>query len=419
MFKWFTKREGMAPVMGRGPGGTGGDPWRRVIADLEYLQRAHARSHPWLANVDPGARDEDFQEEFFRHFYRIMHQAGMAPMSFAEWRAGMAPAFNAKPFSRYEDPMAHFWLQKMRGEVQAACERIDLKLPKEPVFGLLQTGRINGIAADVDNPDYYLILIDDGILGFANLLAKVVAACFPVAENTDGGLTFRTDAESIAAERVRNPEPGQRLFDLLTAYAVQGAPHAAQPYLMATKHLRLVDIFRDAMEFFIFGHEYGHCAAGHLVGAPRKHMQMAESGGEDFRMLMPDSWEKELEADFFGLVLGLNVMQSQGYSPSLSYAGIELVFTGIDFMQRTLSILEQGEERDRVLDSHPPALYRREAIRQHTERLFDPELRTAALGLSDVVTECLEFYWRSAARVLRQMHENGVRPHARWRQVQH
>lgn len=415
MFKWFTKRPHGSPLPRHG----GGDPWRRIITDLEYLQRAHARSHPWLADVDPGKIDDAFQERFFRHFYETMQSAGMVQSSFEDWRREIAPAFSAKPFSRYEDPLAHTWLQQMSGQVHGACDRVGIKLPKAPVFGLLQTGRINGIAADVDNPEYYLILIDDGILGFANLLAKVVAACFPVDEDAEGGLTFRTDDASVAAERMRNMEPGRRLFDLLTAYAVDGAPHGAAPYLLATKHLRLVEVMRDSMEYFIFAHEFGHCAAGHLAGAPRQQLHMTSGEGGEFGMLRPDSWEKELEADCLGLILGLNVMQSQGFGPSLSYAGIELVFTGIDLMQRTLSILEHGEERERLLDTHPPALHRRDAIRQYTERLFDPQLREAALGLSDTVTSCLEFYWAPTASVLRKMHADGVRPHARWRQTQH
>lgn len=414
MFKWFAKRQG-----GPTPPRSSGDPWHRIISDLEYLQRAHARAHPWLADMDPGARDEAFEERFFQHFYATMRQAGLTQASYDDWHREIAQAFKAKPFSRYEDPLAHMWLQQMSGEIHAACQRVGVGLPKQPVFGLLQTGRINGIAADVDNPGYYLILIDDGVLGFANLLAKVVAACFPVEEESGGGLTFRTDQASVAAERLRNPAPGQRFFDLLTAYAVGGAPHAAQPYLLATRHLHLVEVLRDSMEFFIFGHEFGHCAAGHLQGAPRQHLQMAENGGGEIGMLRPDNWEKEFEADFLGLVLALNVMQSKGYSPSLTYAGIELVFTGIDFMQRTLSVLEHGEERPRPLDTHPPAVERRQMLRQHTEQMFDAQLQASALDFSDTVTECLDFYWPAAVSVLRQMHADGIRPHARWRQVQH
>ncbi|MFN4025189.1 MAG: hypothetical protein ACK4MQ_10160 [Hyphomonas sp.] len=415
MFNWFSKGTGRPKAASK-------DDWKRVIGDLEYLQKAHARSHPWLAAVEPGATDADFTEQFMAHFHDTMLKAGITQAGFEEWRGQMEARFKARPFSRYEDPMAHFWLQQMQGQIEQSCQRLNIALPKQPVFGSLQTGRINGIAADVDNPSYYLILIDDGIMGFANLLSKVVAVFFPVVQAEDGTLNFATDEENIVRRRLESPEPGMRFFDLLTAYAVGGAPHAARPYLLASQHVQLVNIFRDAMELFIFGHEYGHCAAGHLQGAPRMSLAMAADGageGGEIQLRMPESWEKELEADYIGLALAMDAMRAQGFAPTLTYAGIELVFTGIDYMQRTLSILEHGEARERPLDTHPPAVVRREAMRANAKQMLGEETAASALDLAETVTNCLEFYWRPAMPALQQMHQDGIRPHARWSQRQH
>lgn len=415
MFNWFSKGAGR-------PRAASKDDWKRVIGDLEYLQKAHARSHPWLAGLEPGATDADFTAQFMAHFHDTMLKAGITQAGFEEWRAQMEDSFKARPFSRYEDPMAHFWLQQMQGQIEQSCQRLNIALPKQPVFGSLQTGRINGIAADVDNPSYYLILIDDGIMGFANLLSKVVAVFFPVVQAEDGSLNFATDEENIVRRRLESAEPGMRFFDLLTAYAVGGAPHAARPYLLASQHVQLVNIFRDAMELFIFGHEYGHCAAGHLQGAPRMSLAMAADGaGEvvEIQLRMPESWEKELEADYIGLALSMDAMRAQGFAPTLTYAGIELVFTGIDYMQRTLSILEHGEERERALDTHPPAAIRREAMRANAKQMLGEDMAASALDLAETVTNCLEFYWRPAMPALQQMHQDGIRPHARWSQRQH
>jgi len=414
MLNWFSKGKGR-----EAPAATSKEHWRQVIGDLEYLQKVHARSHPWLAGMEPGATDADFTEQFLVHFHQSMTAAGITSLPLDAWRKEMEPGFRARPFSRYEDPLTHFWLQQMQGQLEQSCQRLKIGLPKQPVFGSLQTGRVNGVAADVDNPSYYLILIDDGIMGFANLLSKVAAVSFPVTQAEDGNLNFATDRDSVVRQRLQSPETGMRFFDLLTAYAVQGAPHAAQSYLMTTHHTHLVGVFRDAMEFFIFGHEYGHCAAGHLQGAPRMSLSMAAEGngeGGEIELRMPESWEKELEADYIGLALAMDVMRARGYSPNLSYAGVELVFTGVDYMQRTLSILEHGVEQERLLDTHPPALVRREAMRQNALGLLGEEAGSVAGDLADIVNDTLEYHWRAVAPALARMHADGYRPHARWSQ---
>ena len=405
-----------------GGGPPRGDSWTNIIADLEYLQRAHARNHPWLSHMTPGATDQEFKDSFFDHFYDVMSKAGLVKASYEDWRKELEATYQQKPFSRFEDPMAHMWLQSMRDRIAKACENRKLVPVKEPVFGLLQTGRINGMAADVNNDDYYLILIDDGIMGFANLLSKVVATFFPVVKGEDGQLHFSTDAEAMHKQMRDSPETGMRFFDLLIAYALKGAPHAAKPYLMETEHLRLVEVMRDSMEYFIFGHEYGHCTAGHLKDAEHKSMQMTSeqvSGQEeDIGMLVPKDWEKEFEADFVGLILALDAMQSHGISPSLSYAGIELVFAGIDYLQRTLSILEKGEEATHLLDSHPPAEMRRAMLRKSCDVMFDDQLKESAFKLADTINGGLDRLWQPAVPALTAMHQDGLRPHERWRQAQ-
>ncbi len=417
LLNWFSKGKGRQPA--EAGKAASKEHWRQVIGDLEYLQKVHARSHPWLSGMEPGATDADFTEQFLVHFHEVMRASGMTDLPLDAWRREMEPGFRSRPFSRYEDPLTHFWLQQMQAEVEQSCQRLQIGLPKQPVFGTLQTGRVNGVAADVDNPSYYLILIDDGIMGFANLLSKVAAVSFPVVETEDGNLSFSTDRDSVVRQRLQSPETGLRFFDLLTAYGIHGAPHAAQSYLMTSQHTHLVSVFRDAMEYFIFGHEYGHCAAGHLQGAPRMSLSMAAEGegeAEEIGLRMPESWEKELEADYIGLALAMDVMRARGYSPNLSYTGIELVFTGVDYMQRTLSILEHGVEQERLLDTHPPALVRREAMRQNALALLGPEVGAAAGDLADIVNDTLEYHWRAAAPALARMHADGYRPHARWLQ---
>ncbi|OYW83956.1 MAG: hypothetical protein B7Z22_11615, partial [Hyphomonas sp. 32-62-5] len=68
MLSWFSKGKGRQALSGA----SNKAHWRQVIGDLEYLQKVHARSHPWLSGMEPGATDAEFTERFLVHFHQVM-----------------------------------------------------------------------------------------------------------------------------------------------------------------------------------------------------------------------------------------------------------------------------------------------------------------------------------------------------------
>jgi len=394
------------------------DSLASVIADLELIQKSRLNDHPWLKGVDPSSSVPD---EIIDRFYRNMFDAYKGTLikeeNFTTWRAEIAKKIAGKPFSRLESPEVHAWLQQMQKNVDEACDRRGIKPRKIPVFGTLQTGRIQGTAINLDNPDYYLILLDDGIMGFANLFAKIVAMLFEFQPSDDGNAVFSSDPENMKRIILSKEEVRARYFDLITAYVIEGAPHAAEQYLLEGEQQYITSVVRDSMEYFIFGHEYGHCAAGHLEEGNRKSLHMTpnkntEAG--DIDTIIPSDWQGEIEADMTGLVIAMDIMMNKGLDLTLSFLGVDLVFRCINYLERAIDILEFGETQERVLDTHPPSLLRQSIVRTALQKGSPENASNEAMQLADHVGGAMDLLQGGMESILLKMHSDGIRPNKRW-----
>jgi len=391
-----------------------------VIADLEFIQSAKINDHPWLKGVDPTQSLEGKAlDKFYQNFFETHKDSMFGYEDYKEFRAGVEGVFGDKPFSRYEVPQVHAWLTSMQRSIDEACDRTGVQPRKKPIFGTLQTGRVQGMAVDLDNPEYYLILLDDGIMGFANLFAKVVAMLFEVMPNHTGRAEFSSDLDNMIKLIKNNDEISHRFFDLVTAYVIYGAPHAAKPYLLAGEQQYITGVVRDSMEYFIFGHEYGHCSAGHLEEGQRKLLRMSQLGKasehKEMRSIIPENWEDEHEADSIGLLLAMDIMTNKGVDIPLSFLGIDQVFVCIHILERAIDVLEYGEVKQRVLDTHPPSPLRQAVLREMLKNGTPDEVYKGTIQLADTVAVAMELLWSGTEAAMVAMHKNGIRPNERWR----
>ena len=401
--------------------------FKAAVAVLEAYQDYSRKSHPTLGHIDPlseiqGEIEFSKSPELFQKFAE--HMRAINPdreVPDAEVQAVFDSIYKqAKPFSRFEAPTTHTLLESLRGKLDKACSARNIVLKKTPVFGTLRTGCVNGMAANIRNDSHYLILLDDGILGFANLFAKCVAQYFPFRGVEDESLSFSTDREEILREITSNSELQVRFFDVVQAYAVHGFPHAARQYFLQSRAMHLAGMIRDMMETFIMAHEYGHCIAGHLESGKAMSLNMnadavAQASAGDLKTIVPESWEKEFEADLIGLVLTLEVMRQGNLSPTLGYLGVDLVFACIDLLEQSLGVLEHGEIVEHRLDTHPPARQRRERLSQAMQQLTHEQIAGPALELVATASVGTEFMTERVMSALRRMHADGIRPNARWR----
>lgn len=201
-----------------------------------------------------------FDDDWLRQFYD--RQGGFSPdQSFEEFSAQIkkleAEARRNCP-SRFEDAHWYSVVTRMAADLERSAAELELGTKHNYLFGTLNTQRVNGLILPVPNNPYYLILIETGLFGFANLIGKVMSLCFEWKQEENGMLRFSTDWEACRRRIDNDPEPAMRLFDLLIAYVVDGSPHGAAPYVVSRAVQTLATTFREGMEYFVLAHEIGH-----------------------------------------------------------------------------------------------------------------------------------------------------------------
>ncbi len=392
------------------------DPQRRHAAQfLETLQR---RVYQGLGITPTNYRSAEiraFHEKFCRQAYDAW--GGQHPgESFEDFRKMLMTEFDQsldQTPTPYQDPNWYSLLINLTTEVEKVLQDRTLTLEHLPLFGTLPTGQVNAMAVAVPASQYYLVLFEDGLFGFANLASKVVARVFPLKEDEekDGMIGFSAQDEHWRQELQAHPEIPQRFLDLIFAYVVGGNPHAAKPYLLDKTYQTFAGILRDAMEYFVVSHEYGHLVKGHLRGDNHHRSLLGGAATE----VLSTSWQQEFEADAFGLDIMLAVMMKQGFDLSLSFWGADFFFGCIDLVERAVATLRSGRVEETLSPSHPPTLLRRQFLQQVLKNSVSPEHAEGPLGLSDIVYQILQDLWKISEPVLQRAHRDGVELAPAWR----
>jgi hypothetical protein len=315
----------------------------------------------------------------------------------------------SKMFSKFEPLDSFMILLRLTEEIEETLHSLTLeKQTKKVLFGSLGTGDINGVAIEFENPDYFIVLIDDGVFGFANLLAKALAQCFPLVGSEGDYLQISVELDLVKSRLEEKPDIADRFTQLVLGYVIGGNPHAAPPYLPEKEYVGLLSIWRDAMEMFILAHEFGHASLGHLEGNTRA--AIVHDGFNE----LPMSWQQEYEADQFGLFLTLATLNRRGLEPSLTYAGIEAFFLGLELIEKTLCQLNGVVYDDQGSESHPPAAQRRKSMRDALKHFLEEDQQIAAVRLASILDEVLRFVEPPLRRAVERGRSNGVSPHAKW-----
>lgn len=350
---------------------------------------------------------EEFDQKRTQEFFERTGQTFDFGSDFAADR--MKDLLDAKKamFSKYESPTWFSVVSRLSGDIEREIyQKSEFAGHKKIVFGTLNTGRINGMAIGIDNPEYHVILLESGLFGFANLLAKGLAQSFPMQETDGGAAHFSTDLTKVTERLQSDQDLSWRIIDLVLAYVIAGNPHAAKPYLPQKEYVLLLSIWRDAIEYFVLGHEYGHAINGDLE-------KKEDGAGEDFRD-MPPGWIQEFKADYVGCVVTLNILSKAGYNPSLSYAGIEAFFLGVELIERALAMLQNRKINEEGTVSHPPAAMRREALRYWLQEALPKEESEAAIGLAKIFEEVLDLIWTRLEKVIAEVRNDGGSAHEKW-----
>lgn len=316
--------------------------------------------------------------------------------------------------TRFEEPGGFRLISSLIDGIEDVLTKNSVELPARPRFGTLATGRVNAMTVAVPGGGY-LVLLERELIHFANLVSKALALAFPTSGTDEAGrVGFSTHPDQVAEHLDADPSAVDRFTETVLAYVLTGAPGAAEPYILDTTHYQsLTGLFRDSMEFFVVGHEYGHLLAGHLASAHRQAAALAADGIEAEEVEF--AWRQEFEADVIGAQLGAAAMMAKnGQDLSFGFCGFEVFFGSLEVMDRAVSLMQFGDESARVLGTHPPNADRRRLLREFVKEVLGEEESVGPLGLGQMIESAFDTLWQRASGRLLKLHRAGYRPAPMW-----
>ncbi len=385
------------------------DEWAGAAKYLENLQRHVYESIGLRDRLAVKNKEEETNENLVRQLYSRYKFKVPFEEFYKTWLAEVKERRSQRPTpfeSEYYDVLHH-----IGSGIEEALKGFGDVLPRPVILGTLPTGRVNGMAMALPANPYILVVFEDGLFGFANLLAKAISRCFVFQGDEDGRLAFSTKFEDCREELNANPEIMRRFAEVMFAYLVAGNPLAAPSYLPEERYIHLSDMLRTSMETFVLAHEYGHVVCGHLNSEKTKGQMLGTAEVEEFKT----NWNQEFEADVKGLELMLAVRGKQGFDLSLNFWGADLFFACIDMLERAVGILSCGDPKVGLSATHPPTPLRRESLRQVLRNSLSAEDVKAPLQLSDTLAQVSDTIWSRLEPILYRMHKDGVQLAPIWR----
>lgn len=326
-----------------------------------------------------------------------------------------------RPATRYENPALHWMLQTLaiRIDEQVATTYRGPQVGKPPVFGLMQTSRVNARAVYLPESGEYIILVAEELFTFLSLMAEAVALALPVERTLVKGkelLAVSWAAAAIQRRIAGNSDALVRTADVVLAYVVAGRASAAKPYSIAEPHARVAEILRDASELFVVAHEYAHVMEGHLRrGLP--------ASGHLAPTLL--SLTDEALADGRAVLLAGHALERAGNGIYWGFLGAELFLYANEILLKAIGILRTGNARGLTKDEsyqHASFDTRRRAVgtvlrdqvAKVARRANSAEAATSVNELLGMVRLVLDELWTHLQPMLLRAHRRGTRPSEAW-----
>lgn len=311
--------------------------------------------------------------------------------------------------SRFELPSTAGTLLRLHGLIEDAHDTA--RWPgARPLIGTVHSGRVNAMAVAIDNPTYFLVLIENGVFGFANLFAKAISRAFPLDFDADGRPAAHSADSSravacIMAQDASGEEVRRRFLDLLTAYAVHGDPHWSERYFNEPEREVLHAGLLDGMELFVLAHERGHAFMNHFDRAATRPLADGTEGGAEY---LP-SWQQEFEADGFGLTIAAGTLARFGFDAPFAFGACCSFLAGMEILLRTVDVLNTGAIAVHETPTHPAPGMRAQALQSYVMSATGIEPQDRYFTSCKALLNVIEAYWQAVAPSLEALHRAGVR----------
>jgi hypothetical protein len=252
------------------------------------------------------------------------------PCQFDAWQR----AAESRMFSRHDNPAWCAIVFELVKKIEPIMEKGHWSDNRKVVFGTSATGKINGFAIPIENPEYHAILLEDGLFGYSDLLAKGLAHMFPVKQPREN-LTYVEELARVEQNIRQHPILVRRLVDLVLTYVIEGHPYAAEQYSAGESYVGLSLAWFQTFVTFILAHEFGHVRLGHLTKPPGTSAERRQ---------------REFDADRFGLAITLAAFPQL---ERLAYSGAGAIFLGFDLLFRAFASFYDHEYDDTGSETHP------------------------------------------------------------------
>ncbi len=394
---------------------------RKIIKDvnemspieyLEYLQKRCSIQRFSIKNIFQSTK---LLEEILKN-RKMLFPKMDADKEKKEIADDLQRKLNIPPPTKYQNPLSYFIIKTLAQWVTVSAKEFSYNINEWPVIGTLNTQEVNACSILVPSGGY-LVVLEDGLFTFMNLLAKVVASAMPLegmerikkiegTEEIEGiEIIYSLRKEEIRKIIDFDKNILIRFQEVLFAYIINGNPNSSPQYLPSESIGILSDVIRDSAELFVIGHEYGHILKDHFnVGITKKMI------GKENVDAISRNWEQEFEADKVGLQLMILSMQTKHKTDlTMSYCGADFFFSCIDIVEKSISILREGKVIDQISETHPPTELRREHIRQPTKENLYNDLWIKPIQFGESIEFILSNLFEKTIPELENMHQKRVK----------
>jgi hypothetical protein len=340
---------------------------QQAIEFLELLQQQAYRN------------DAGFYGAMLRHFLSPSRSPNDLEALYGD-RRGVVDNSAEGYFSPFETDLNKETIWRIREKILQIAPTALINDMDKVVLGVLPTGQMNAVAISTPMGGR-IVAFNQGLFGFIYLFSKLTSQYLPTSKDGDH-IRISTEPLALKESVTSSSTANNRFLELLIAYLILGFPYCASRYQLDEDQNFIYHLLLTTMELFIFSHELGHIACGHLDDDPK--LRGINIG--DVRVnAIENDWEQEYAADWFSLnyVLAYNINALRG-DLALAYVGVELFFTMIEVVYEA-----QGTTAS---ESHPPPIDRKLMLRKFMVEAF-PDKFGGAAQLCDKINELMLEVW--------------------------
>jgi hypothetical protein len=268
----------------------------------------------------------------------------------------------------------------------------NVDIPARIVLGSLPIGQSNAITVEIEETSEFLILLQRGLFGTLNLLARVIAGAWPDADDPGEPLPILIETGK-ALDRMRADERlTPYIIDVLDHSLLKGDPQSLAVLPMPANREGLKETILLNAEMFVIGHELGHISRSHFS----RERNQTSTRGNLALTVKSRSHQEEFAADLSAFEFLTAACTQDPASLCLSYYGACFFLSCQDFLEAAIETVSGAPGEQRLRDTHPTGAKRRAAITNVVRSHLGPAKTKILEDAYGAIQSVLDFAWDAA-----------------------